>query len=87
MVLYFTAAWCGPCKTFKPIVQEVQANMGINVNYVDIDVSPELVMKYGITSVPTLIIEHDGNTLYRKTGIMSKSDLIQVMRQHTQPIL
>ena len=37
MVLYFTAAWCSPCKMFKPILQQVQSELGVNVNIIDVE--------------------------------------------------
>ena len=36
-ILYFTAVWCGPCKTFKPIVQQVMSETGTNVQFIDVD--------------------------------------------------
>ena len=50
-VYYFTAAWCSPCKTFGPIIEE----SGIPYQKVDIDNDTELSAKYGVRSVPTLL--------------------------------
>ena len=81
MVLYFTAAWCGPCKMFKPTVQAVSAETGVGISYVDVDQQPDIAQKYNISSVPTIIVENDGNVLYRNSGVISKPQLTQVLTQ------
>lgn len=81
MILYFTAAWCGPCKMFKPVVQQVQAELGVSVNIIDVDSQKDLTQKYNITSVPTILVESNGNVVYRNSGVMSKPQLTQVLSQ------
>lgn len=81
MVLYFTATWCGPCKMFKPTVQQVDADLGLGINYIDVDQQREMAMKYGVSSVPTIIVENNGNVVYRNSGVMSKPQLTQVLSQ------
>jgi thioredoxin 1 len=75
-VLFFQASWCMPCKSFGPIVDEVVSNQGgVTYQKVDIDSSPDLVNKYGITSVPTLVLEKNGSVVARSTGAKSKAQL------------
>jgi len=81
MILYFTANWCSPCKMFKPIVQQVQSELGVNINIVDVDLQKDLAQKYSITSVPTILVENSGNVVYRNSGVMSKPQLTQVLSQ------
>jgi len=81
MVLYFTAAWCGPCKMFKPTVQAVSAETGVGINYIDVDQQTDLAQKYNVSSVPTIIVENGGNVVYRNSGVMSKPQLTQVLSQ------
>jgi thioredoxin 1 len=81
MVLYFTAAWCGPCKMFKPVVEQVSAETGVSINYVDVDQQGALASQYGISSVPTIIVENNGSVVYRNSGVMSKPQLTQVLSQ------
>jgi len=81
MVLYFTATWCGPCKMFKPTVQAVSAETGISINYIDVDQQQDTAQKYGISSVPTIVVENEGNVIYRNSGVMSKPQLTQVLSQ------
>lgn len=81
MIYYFSAVWCGPCKMFKPTVQAVSSELGTNVNYVDVDQQKDLAQRYGISSVPTIIVEDGGNVVYRNSGVMSKPQLTQVLSQ------
>ena len=81
MILYFTAEWCGPCKMFKPTVQAVSAEIGVSINYIDVDQQKDLAQRYGISSVPTIIVENGGNVVYRNSGVMSKPQLMQVFSQ------
>ena len=81
MVLYFTATWCGPCKMFKPTVQAVSAELGVGINYIDVDQQQDLAQQYGISSVPTIIVESNGSVVYRNSGVMSKPQLSQVLSQ------
>jgi thioredoxin 1 len=80
-VLYFSTVWCGPCKAFKPVVQQVAQETGINVNYVDAEQDPSLAKMYSVTSVPTIVIADQlGTALYRHIGPMPKGQLMQILR-------
>jgi len=81
MVLYFTAAWCSPCKMFKPTVQAVSAETGVGINYIDVDQQPDMAQRYNVSSVPTIIVENGGSVVYRNSGVMSKPQLTQVLSQ------
>lgn len=81
MVMYFTAAWCGPCKMFKPVVEQVSAETGVGISYIDVDQQRDLASQYGISSVPTIIVENNGSVVYRNSGVMSKPQLTQVLSQ------
>lgn len=66
----FYADWCGPCRMVAPFVDEIaRANVGkLLVAKVDTDRAPEVAMKYGIRSIPTLIVFRDGEELERSVG-------------------
>ena len=72
---YFSATWCGPCKTFKPIMNEV-ASEGHSVQFIDIDQSPDLQQKYNVRSVPTTVIEENGVEVNRIIGAVSKQQIL-----------
>ena len=68
-VLYFSADWCGPCKMFKPIVEQVSRETGVSINYINVDYDASFTQRYSVTSVPTIIIAgNDGSEWYRQTG-------------------
>ena len=68
-VLYFSADWCGPCKMFKPIVEQVSRETGVPVNYINVDYDASFTQRYSVTSVPTMIIAgDDGSEWHRQTG-------------------
>ncbi|SES74637.1 thioredoxin [Methanococcoides vulcani] len=73
VVMDFTATWCGPCQMQKPILEELEGEMGDKVEFkmVDVDQNNALAGKYGISAVPTLIIEKDGAEVKRFTGVTS----------------
>jgi len=69
----FSAAWCGPCRMLAPVMNEIKSKYP-NVKFEDIDIDEynEDVEKYSVTSVPTVIIEKNGQLLERFTGLQSK---------------
>ena len=68
---YFTATWCGPCKAFKPVMNEV-AGEGYSIQFVDVDQNKELASQYGVRSVPTTVIEENGVEVERFVGALPK---------------
>lgn len=78
-VMYFSTTWCGPCKMFKPIVEQVSQETGKFVQFVDAEQNKLMAEKYGVTSVPTLIVtDNGGNPIRRLNGVQSKSTLTQL---------
>ena len=73
---YFSATWCGPCKQFKPIMQEL-SNEGYNIEFIDGDENRDLAIKYNIRSIPTTVIEEEGKEINRLLGVKSKEEIIE----------
>jgi|TARA_B110000977_G_scaffold195551_1_gene274225 thiol-disulfide isomerase/thioredoxin len=73
---YFGATWCGPCKTFKPVMNEV-AGEGHSVQFIDIDRQQDLAAKYNVRSVPTVIIEEGGVEVDRVVGMQTKLVMLE----------
>ena len=69
----FSAAWCGPCRMLAPMFEQVKTGYS-NVTFenIDIDEDYDSVQKYGVSSVPTIIIEKNGEVIERFTGLQSK---------------
>lgn len=81
--LYFSIKSCGPCKVFKPIVQQTSQELGIIINYIDAEYNSSLAEKYSISSVPTIIVaDPSGNIVYRNSGVMSKDQLSNILSQY-----
>lgn len=70
-VIYFTAAWCGPCKMIRPVVEELIGEK-YEINIVDVDENQQMSMQYGIRSIPTFVVLKDGVEVNRKVGVQSK---------------
>jgi len=73
---YFTATWCGPCKTFKPVVIEL-IEEGYSIEIIDLDEQQDIAAQYRISSVPTMIIEENGIEIDRFVGALPKVQVIQ----------
>ena len=73
-VMYFSTSTCGPCKSLKPIVQEVASETGIPVEYVDAQQSP-YTQTFRVTAVPTLIVFKNGQPAKRHTGMATKQQI------------
>jgi thioredoxin 1 len=77
-VLYFTAAWCGPCQMMAPMIAELSAQF--NIEKIDVDNDPNMSAQYSIRSIPTFIIlDPAGNEVIRKVGAMSKQALLNLL--------
>ena len=75
---YFSATWCGPCQTFKPIMNEIKSE-GHYVEFIDVDENNELASKYGIRSVPTVVVEEGGVEVDRVVGMQTKRVMLERM--------
>ena len=76
-VIDFWAEWCGPCRMISPIVEELaQEYEGkVLVGKVDVDTNPEISMKYGIRSIPTILFLKNGEVVDKHVGATSKQVL------------
>ena len=73
---YFSAVWCGPCKAFKPIMNEI-ASEGNSVEFIDVDEQQNIAVQYGVRSVPTVVIEENGNEVDRFIGALPKQTILE----------
>ena len=78
----FFATWCGPCRMQTPIIEDLHKKMGDTVDFqkIDVDQHMDLAGKYGISVVPTLIIEKDGKVVHRLEGVTDAVTLEKLLR-------
>ena len=78
----FYAAWCGPCRMVSPVVDEIaEERRDITVGKVNVDDENALAMKYGVMSIPTLIVFKDGRETARMVGARPKAAILaELMR-------
>ncbi|MET0760597.1 MAG: thioredoxin [Flavobacterium sp.] len=81
----FFATWCGPCKALAPILKDVKAELGDNVSIIKIDVDKNqgLAEQYQVRGVPTMLLFKNGQQLWRQSGVLSKNDLVNIIKPHT----
>lgn len=77
-ILDFYADWCQPCKMMKPMMDELEREY--DVQKIDIDSEQSLTEKYGVMSIPTLVILGDGKELHRLQGVQSKKDIVKLLQ-------
>ncbi len=76
----FNATWCPPCQALHPILEEIAEEGGdFKIVAVDIDDESELAEKYGVSSIPCLIVFDKGEEIDRKTGLQSKRRIIKML--------
>ena len=73
----FWATWCGPCKMIAPVIDMIAEEYEgkIKVGKIDVDEENELAMKYGVTSIPTLMLFENGEVVNKKVGFMQKAEI------------
>ena len=80
----FWAAWCGPCRLVGPIVDELAQEYAgqVKVAKLDVDASQRTAMKFGIRSIPSILIFKDGQLVDSVVGAVPKQHLEQKLKQH-----
>lgn len=77
----FYATWCGPCQLISPIVEEVaKENENIKVIKIDVDKFPELSRKYGIMSIPTLMVFSKGKEVKKHIGYLEREGIEDLLK-------
>lgn len=80
----FFAEWCGPCKMMKPILEELKNMIGDSATIlkIDVDKNQSIASKYGIQSVPTLIIFKKGEIVWRQSGVIQATILKDLLNNY-----
>ena len=83
-VIKIGTEWCGPCKMMKPTVKKLQEKYNVDasdvkITEVDADQEPDTAIEYSVRSVPTTIFLKDGSVADRKTGVLSESQITEII--------
>lgn len=76
----FYANWCGPCKMLRPTLEEVVKEKTGKIVSVNVDNEKDLAIKYGISSIPCLILFKDGKEIERNVGVIPKGRVEEMFR-------
>ena len=79
VAVILSAPWCGPCRTFTPLLERVAPTLGMDLAKVDVEATPEIAARYGVRSVPTLLVLREGNVVARQVGAVSEGALRQFL--------
>lgn len=81
-VTKFSASWCGPCKMLAPIMDQVKSEVsGVSFLDVDVDQNRDLAFTNSVSSVPTVIIEKNGEVVSRFSGVKTKAEIVNLINQ------
>lgn len=78
----FWAPWCGPCKMIAPVLEELSNETDIKIAKVNVDENPESASRFGVMSIPTLIVFKDGQPVDKVVGFQSKDALKNILSRH-----
>lgn len=80
VLLDFWASWCGPCRMVGPIIEEIsEERSDIRVGKINVDENPELASRFGIMSIPTLVVMKNGQVANRSVGALPKSQILALL--------
>ncbi|MFC7061592.1 thioredoxin [Halobacillus seohaensis] len=81
----FWAPWCGPCKMIAPVLEELDEEMSDQVKIVklDVDENQETASKFGVMSIPTLLLFKDGKVVDQVIGFQPKEALAELITKHS----
>jgi len=79
VVVDFWAEWCGPCKMIAPILDEIATEQGdsVKITKLNVDENPAIAQRFGVMSIPTLLVFRDGEVDKRIVGAKGKMQLIE----------
>lgn len=77
----FWAVWCGPCRMLSPVVDQVaEENPDIKVCKVNVDEEQQLAIKYGVMSIPTLLVFKGGELVNQSVGVIPKEEVLNLVK-------
>ena len=81
VLLDFWAPWCAPCRMVAPIIEEITGERpDIKVGKINVDEQPELASKFGIMSIPTLVVMKNGKIVQQVSGVRPKNAILEMLQ-------
>lgn len=80
VILDFYANWCGPCKMLMPELSDLVKKIDVNVYKINVDNNPDVARKYGIMTIPTLVLYKEGKIVNKHSGYRTSDDLVEWIR-------
>ena len=81
VLLDFWAPWCAPCRMVVPIIEEIAGERpDIKVGKINVDEQPELASKFGIMSIPTLVVMKNGKIVQQVSGVSPKNAILEMLQ-------
>jgi thioredoxin 1 len=80
----FYADWCGPCQVLIPVIDEMAKTYEgrANICKLDVDASGDIAQKFGIMSIPTLLVFKEGQLVEKMVGLQSQAELVGMVEKH-----
>jgi len=84
VLVYFSAPWCGPCRTLGPILEDLSEESDVTVAKLDVDDNPELSAKYGVRNIPVVFAIKNGEEVGKLVGLQDKNAYIEIIEKNNK---